>query len=156
SRCCRPTSHTPTPSTRRWCAPYWKGGPSGPAEPWKSTATTRPRSCVASWADRTTRRPMPPNNRYLTLPDLRNRIEMGEIATVVLAFTDMQGRLQGKRLHAHYFLDVALEAGTEGCNYLLAVDIDMNTVAGYAMSSWEKGYGDMEFVPDWSTLRLLP
>jgi glutamine synthetase len=99
---------------------------------------------------------MPPNQRYLTLPDLRNRIEMGEIDTVVLAFTDMQGRLQGKRLHGQYFLDVALEAGTEGCNYLLAVDIDMNTVDGYAISSWEKGYGDMEFVPDYDTIRLLP
>jgi glutamine synthetase len=99
---------------------------------------------------------MPPNDRYLTLDDLRDRIDRGEIDTVVLAFTDMQGRLQGKRLHARYFLDVALESGTEGCNYLLAVDIDMNTVAGYAISSWERGYGDMEFVPDYDTIRLLP
>ena len=96
-----------------------------------------------------------PNDRYLTAEQLRLLIDDGDIDTVVMAFTDMQGRLQGKRLHGRYFLDVALEAGTEGCNYLLAVDIDMNTVAGYAMSSWEKGYGDMEFVPDWSTLRLL-
>jgi glutamine synthetase len=99
---------------------------------------------------------MPPNDRYLTLERLRARIEAGELDTVVLAFTDMQGRLQGKRLHARYFLDVALEAGTEGCNYLLAVDIDMNTVDGYSISSWEKGYGDMEFVPDYDTIRLLP
>src|SRR6478736_5083511 len=91
----------------------------------------------------------------LTVDQLRAEIEAGDIDTVVVAFTDMQGRLQGKRLHGHYFLDVALEHGTEGCNYLLAVDVDMNTVAGYAISSWEKGYGDMEFVPDWSTLRLL-
>ena len=93
------------------------------------------------------------------LPDarhLRAMIEADEVDTVVLAFTDMQGRLQGKRLHGRYFLDVALEDGTEGCNYLLAVDIDMNTVAGYSISSWERGYGDMEFVPDWDTLRLLP
>jgi glutamine synthetase len=80
----------------------------------------------------------------------------GQIDTVVLAFTDMQGRLQGKRLHGQYFLDVVVEHGTEGCNYLLAVDIDMNTVDGYAISSWERGYGDMEFVPDWETIRLLP
>ncbi len=97
-----------------------------------------------------------PNNRYLTLHDLRQRVDAGDIDTVVVAFTDMQGRLQGKRLHARYFLDVALESGTEGCNYLLAVDVDMNTVGGYAISSWERGYGDMEFVPDFDTLRLLP
>jgi glutamine synthetase len=99
---------------------------------------------------------MPPNDRYLTLDDLTKRIELGDIDTVVLAFTDMQGRLQGKRLHGRYFLDVVVEHGTEGCNYLLAVDIDMNTVDGYAISSWERGYGDMEFVPDWETIRLLP
>ncbi len=96
-----------------------------------------------------------PNDRYLTLDDLRTRIGEGEIDTVIMAFTDMQGRLQGKRLHAQYFLDVALAHGTEGCNYLLAVDIEMNTVDGYAISSWQRGYGDMEFVPDWDTLRLL-
>ena len=96
-----------------------------------------------------------PNDRYLTLDRLRTMIEADEVDTVVLAFTDMQGRLQGKRLHGRYFLDVALEAGTEGCNYLLAVDVDMNTVDGYTISSWERGYGDMEFVPDWDTLRLL-
>ncbi|MEO6880042.1 MAG: glutamine synthetase family protein [Mycobacteriaceae bacterium] len=82
-------------------------------------------------------------------------IDEGTIDTVVLAFTDMQGRLQGKRLHARFFLDVALESGTEGCNYLLATDVEMNTVSGYAISSWERGYGDMEFVPDWATLRRL-
>ncbi len=96
-----------------------------------------------------------PNDRVLTQERLRSMIDDGDVDTVVMAFTDMQGRLQGKRLHARYFLDVALEHGTEGCNYLLAVDIDMNTVGGYTISSWEKGYGDMEFVPDWSTLRLL-
>jgi glutamine synthetase len=99
---------------------------------------------------------VPPNDRYLTLDDLRKKIEEGDIDTVVLAFTDMQGRLQGKRLHARYFLDVVVEHGTEGCNYLLAVDVDMNTVGGYTISSWERGYGDMEFVPDWETIRLLP
>src|SRR5689334_19506914 len=99
---------------------------------------------------------MPPNDRFLTLQSLRQQIEADEIDTVVLAFTDMQGRLQGKRLHGRDVLDVALEAGTEGCNYRLAVDIDMNTVDGYAISSWEKGYGDMEFVPDYDTIRLLP
>ena len=64
----------------------------------------------------------------------------------------MQGRLQGKRIHAQFFLDTVLGHGTEGCNYLLAVDVDMNTVDGYAISSWERGYGDMEFVLDLDTI----
>ncbi len=76
--------------------------------------------------------------------------------TVVLALCDMQGRLQGKRLHARHFLDEVLEHGAEGCNYLLAVDVDMNTVEGYAMSSWEGGYGDFVLRPDLSTLRPMP
>ena len=96
-----------------------------------------------------------PNDRYLTLDALRALIDGGEVDTVILAFTDMQGRLQGKRLHGRYFLDVALESGTEGCNYLLAVDVDMNTVSGYTISSWQRGYGDMEFKPDWASLRRL-
>ena len=96
------------------------------------------------------------NDRHLTLDQLTARIEDGEVDTVVVAFTDMQGRLQGKRLHGRYFLDHFLAQGTEGCNYLLSVDVDMNTVDGYAMASWETGYGDMEFAPDWETIRLLP
>src|SRR5215216_2524033 len=96
------------------------------------------------------------NSRMLTLEDLHGRIGVGAIDTVVVAFTDMQGRLQGKRLHAQYFLDVVLEHATEGCNYLLAVDVDMNTVDGYAMSSWSSGYGDFVMQPDLSTLRPVP
>ena len=84
------------------------------------------------------------------------RSATGEIDTVVLAFTDMQGRLQGKRLSAEFFLDEVAEHYAEGCNYLLAVDVDMNTVDGYAMSSWERGYGDFVLVPDLATLRRLP
>jgi len=95
------------------------------------------------------------NDRHLTMEGLVAQIDEGTIDTVVLAFTDMQGRLQGKRLHGRYFADHVVEHGTEGCNYLLAVDVDMNTVAGYAISSWERGYGDMEFVMDERTIRLL-
>ncbi|KQV75247.1 glutamine synthetase [Aeromicrobium sp. Root344] len=91
----------------------------------------------------------------LSLEQLRVQIEEGDIDTVIVAFTDMQGRLQGKRLHGQYFLDFVVEAGTEGCNYLLSVDVDMNTVDGYEMSSWDKGYGDMEFALDFDTIRLL-
>jgi glutamine synthetase len=96
------------------------------------------------------------NPRLLSLAHLKDMIGGGEIDTVVIAFTDMQGRLQGKRLHASYFVDVVVDQGAEGCNYLLGVDVDMNTVDGYAMTSWEKGYGDMEFVLDYGTIRLLP
>ena len=95
------------------------------------------------------------NDRHLTMQQLLDRIGQGAVDTVVVAFTDMQGRLQGKRLHARYFADVVVPHGTEGCNYLLAVDVDMNTVGGYTISSWEKGYGDMEFVLDDRTIRLL-
>jgi glutamine synthetase len=87
-----------------------------------------------------------------TVEQLRSEVEAGRIDTVAVAITDMQGRLQGKRIHAQYFLDEVLHHGTEGCNYLLAVDVDMNTVGGYAMSSWDTGYGDMVMVPDLSTL----
>src|SRR5205085_12217686 len=92
----------------------------------------------------------------LTVEELRSAVGAGEIDTVVLAFTDMQGRLAGKRLSAEFFLEEVAEHYSEGCNYLLAVDVDMNTVDGYAMSSWERGYGDFVMVPDMSTLRRLP
>jgi glutamine synthetase len=92
----------------------------------------------------------------LTLEQLRVEVGDGQIDTVVLAFTDMQGRLQGKRLAAEFFLDEVVEHHAEGCNYLLAVDVEMNTVDGYAMSSWERGYGDFVLVPDMSTLRRVP
>src|SRR4051794_10200168 len=68
----------------------------------------------------------------------------------------MEGRLQGKRLTATHFLADVLEHGAEGCNYLLAVDVDMDTVEGYAMSSWSTGYGDFAMVPDVETLRPIP
>ncbi|WKE72610.1 glutamine synthetase family protein [Streptomyces sp. WP-1] len=92
----------------------------------------------------------------LPVEELRALVESGEIDTVVLAFPDMQGRLQGKRFAARFFLDDVLEHGTEGCNYLLAVDTEMNTVDGYAMSSWERGYGDFAMRPDTATLRRIP
>ena len=88
--------------------------------------------------------------------ELEAKIAKGEIDTVVVAMTDMQGRLVGKRLDANFFLSDVLKHGTEGCNYLLAVDVDMNTVPGYAMSSWEKGYSDLAMIPDLNTLRLIP
>jgi glutamine synthetase len=92
----------------------------------------------------------------LTLEQLRDAVQGERIDTVLLALTDMQGRLQGKRLTARHFLDEVVHHGAEACNYLLAVDVDMNTVEGYAMASWERGYGDFEMVPDLATLRPVP
>jgi len=92
----------------------------------------------------------------LTLEQLRTSVADGAIDTVLVAFTDMQGRLQGKRCAAQYFLDEVAPHAAEACNYLLAVDVEMNTVDGYAMSSWERGYGDFVLVPDMTTLRLVP
>jgi glutamine synthetase len=92
----------------------------------------------------------------LTVDELRADIESGRVDTVIVAITDMQGRLAGKRLHGQFFLDEVLAHGTEGCNYLLAVDVDMNTVDGYAMSSWSSGYGDFVMKPDFASMRRVP
>ncbi|MFW5417208.1 glutamine synthetase [Nocardiopsis sp. CNT-189] len=92
----------------------------------------------------------------LTVERLGTDIRAGAVDTVLVAFTDMQGRLQGKRISGRFFLDEVLAHGTEACDYLLAVDVEMNTVGGYAMSSWETGYGDFVLRPDLDTLRLTP
>lgn len=92
----------------------------------------------------------------LTTDQLNELIEDGTIDTVIVAFTDMQGRLVGKRASARLFREEISSHGAECCNYLLAVDVEMNTVEGYRMSSWERGYGDMAMIPDLSTLRLVP
>ncbi|MFJ2031311.1 glutamine synthetase family protein [Streptosporangium sp. NPDC087985] len=92
----------------------------------------------------------------MDVDELHDEVRAGRIDTVLLAVVDMQGRLQGKRLSARYFLEEVLHHSSEGCSYLLAVDVDMNTVAGYAMSSWERGYGDFVMRPDLSTLRRVP
>jgi glutamine synthetase len=92
----------------------------------------------------------------LSLDDLRKEAESGTIDTVVTAFTDMQGRLVGKRIQADYFLDQVIDHGIEGCNYLLALDMEMDPVPGYEMANWEKGYGDFGIAPDMATLRRIP
>jgi glutamine synthetase len=93
----------------------------------------------------------------LSVEELRGEVERGAIDTVVVAFTDMQGRLMGKRLHAEYFLDEAIGGhGVEGCNYLLALEMEGDPVPGYAIASWEQGYGDFALVPDLRTLRPVP
>jgi glutamine synthetase len=92
----------------------------------------------------------------LSLDDLRKEGESGAIETVVAAFTDMQGRLFGKRIQVEYFLDEVTEHGIEGCDYLLALDMEMEPVPGYEMANWEKGYGDFGISPDIATLRQIP
>ena len=93
----------------------------------------------------------------LSVDELRADVESGAVDTVVVAFTDMQGRLMGKRLHGEFFLD-ELDAGhsVEGCNYLLALEMEMDPVPGYAIASWERGYGDFGMQPDLATLRRIP
>ncbi len=92
----------------------------------------------------------------LSRAELERLVADGQIDTVIVGFCDMQGRLTGKRVSARLFVEEVAAHGAECCNYLLAVDVDMNTVDGYAMSSWETGYGDMVMVPDFSTLRRIP
>jgi glutamine synthetase len=97
-----------------------------------------------------------PVSGNLSVERLNEMIDAGEIDTVIIAFTDMQGRLVGKRASARLFKEELAEHGAECCNYLLAVDVEMNTVDGYKISSWEKGYGDMAMMPDLNTLRIVP
>jgi glutamine synthetase len=92
----------------------------------------------------------------LSLAALEQLVGSDAVDTVIVAFTDMQGRLVGKRVSARLFVEEVATHGAECCSYLLAVDVDMNTVSGYTMSSWETGYGDMVMTPDLTTLRLVP
>jgi glutamine synthetase len=92
----------------------------------------------------------------LSVDDLKNAVKDGAVDTVLLAIADMEGRLQGKRLTAEHFLEEVASHSAEGCNYLLAVDVDMDTVSGYEMSGWHRGYGDFVMQPDLDTLRPVP
>ena len=92
----------------------------------------------------------------LSLDRLRSMIDGGEIDTVLVAFTDLQGRLVGKRVMGQYFLDVVADGSIEACNYLLAVDVEMTPMPGYRAFNWDQGYGDFSAVPDIGTLRLVP
>src|SRR5205085_7203493 len=89
----------------------------------------------------------------LTLDELEREVASASIDTIVAAFTDMQGRLMGKRIQGEYFLEEVADHGIEGCNYLLALDMEMDPVPGYQMANWEKGYGDLGIAPDMATLR---
>src|SRR5687768_6707224 len=89
----------------------------------------------------------------LALEDLRRRVRTGAIDTMLVVFTDHYGRFVGKRFDASFFLESAVSHGAEACNYLLTVDMEMNPVPGYALASWELGYGDFHLEPDLETLR---
>ncbi|MDQ3621364.1 MAG: glutamine synthetase family protein [Verrucomicrobiota bacterium] len=92
----------------------------------------------------------------LTLKQLTNKIKAGEIDSVIVAFPDVVGRLIGKRFTGEFFLQKVAEHGTHGCNYLLTVNIEMEPMDGFRLANWEKGFGDFEWRPDFSTLRLVP
>jgi glutamine synthetase len=93
----------------------------------------------------------------LTLEELEAAVADGSVDTVIVAFTDMQGRLLGKRLHGEFFVEEHVgEHGVEGCNYLLALDMEMEPVPGYDIASWSQGYGDFVLQPDTATLRRIP
>jgi glutamine synthetase len=99
----------------------------------------------------------------LALKTLREEIGNGEIDTVLVAFPDLQGRLMGKRVTGHFFVDHVLApgadgqpAGIEACNYLLAVDVEMTPVPGYDFANWDQGYGDFKALPDLETMRSVP
>lgn len=89
------------------------------------------------------------------LPDLERAVAAGEIDTVIVAFTDIYGRLMGKRLDAGFFVDEGAQHGTHACDYLLTVDMEMEPVRGYRLANWDKGYGDFHLAPDLHTLRRL-
>ncbi len=92
----------------------------------------------------------------MTLKQLTDKIKAGEIDTVVVAFPDVFGRLIGKRFTGDFFLKSVAEHGTHGCNYLLTVNIEMDPMDGFQLASWDKGFGDFEWRPDFSTLRVIP
>lgn len=90
----------------------------------------------------------------LTVEELRSLVAAGEVDTVLLAFVDMQGRLQGKQLGAPYFLEDVLDHGAGACSYLLSVEVEMAPQRGLSTSSWETGHRDFQLIADLTTLRL--
>ena len=92
----------------------------------------------------------------MNLTQLKSQIQSGGIDTVVVAFPDVFGRLVGKRFTAKFFLDQVARQGTHACNYLLAVNIEMDPQEGFQLANWDAGFGDFEMRPDLATIRMLP
>jgi glutamine synthetase len=90
------------------------------------------------------------------LAELQGMVRDGRIDTLIVAITDMQGRLMGKRVQAQAFLDGVIDHGAHFCTYLLGTDMEMNTPEGFALMNWETGYGDWIAAPVWDTMRVLP
>jgi glutamine synthetase len=97
-----------------------------------------------------------PHRKHPRLEELEGMVREGEIDTLVVAFTDMQGRLMGKRVQAQAFLNGVIDHGAHFCTYLLGTDMEMNTPDGFALMNWETGYGDWVASPIWDSLRVLP
>jgi glutamine synthetase len=87
---------------------------------------------------------------------LERLVAKGDVDTVLTVFPDTFGRLMGKRVVGNYFVDHALKDGVHACIYLFTVDMEMEPLPGFKLTSWERGYGDMKMVPDLATLRLIP
>ena len=97
---------------------------------------------------RYTRRVMPGR---LDVKQLAQQVRRGEIDTVLVVFPDTFGRLLGKRVVGRYFVDHVAREGSHACIYLFTVDMEMEPLPGFALTSWERGYGDMRLVPDLAT-----
>jgi len=91
----------------------------------------------------------------LTLEQLKEMVKDGEIESVIMGFPDMYGRMMGKRFDADFFLDSAAKDGTHACDYLLACDMEMVPIPGFAYANWERGFGDFHMVVDWESLRIV-
>ena len=94
--------------------------------------------------------------KHPRLLELEEMVRDGQIDTIVVAITDMQGRLMGKRVQGQAFLDGVIAHGAHFCTYLLGTDMEMNTPEGYKLMNWETGYGDWIAEPVWDQLRVLP
>src|SRR5687767_13121301 len=96
------------------------------------------------------------DTKHEQLTALEGWVREGRIDTIVVAFTDMQGRLMGKRVQGQAFLEGVIDHGAHFCTYLLGTDMEMNTPAGFQLMNWETGYGDWIAEPIWDQLRILP
>ena len=96
------------------------------------------------------------HDKHPRLAELESWVRDGRIDTIVVALTDMQGRLMGKRVQGQAFLNGVIDHGAHFCTYLLGTDMEMNTPEGFRLMNWETGYGDWIASPVWDSLRIIP